>query len=136
MERRDGVNRAAGNLLNRAAHWLTDRRRFLTGAGKYGALLMGAAYIPGRSALETAYAQAATQGSDEMPVEQKKGAVRIMGVVQRRIPERAELRGEAWILNGSKAFITNASVATTVVVMRTSPIARKRITPLPARRRR
>ena len=30
---------------------------------------------------------------------------------------RAELRGEAWILNGSKAFITNASVASTAVVM-------------------
>ena len=84
MERRDGVNRAQGNLLNRAAHWLTDRRRFLTGAGKYGALLMGAAYIPGRSALETAFAQAGAQDSDEMLVEQKNGAVRIMGVVQRR----------------------------------------------------
>src|SRR2546422_4055497 len=30
---------------------------------------------------------------------------------------RAELRGEAWILNGSKAFITNASVASTAIVM-------------------
>src|SRR5437870_13615084 len=30
---------------------------------------------------------------------------------------RAALRGEAWILNGSKAFITNASVASTAVVM-------------------
>ncbi len=30
---------------------------------------------------------------------------------------RAELRGESWILNGSKAFITNASVASTAVVM-------------------
>ena len=84
MERREGVNRAAGSLLNRAGHWLTDRRRFLTGAGKYGALLMGAAYVPGRSALETVYAQAGAQGADEVPVEQQKGAVRIMGVVQRR----------------------------------------------------
>src|SRR4030081_1594830 len=84
MERREDINRAAMNLLNRAAHWLTDRRRFLTGAGKYGALLMGAAYIPGRSALETAYAQAGAQDRDKMPVKQKKGAVRIMGVVQRR----------------------------------------------------
>ena len=30
---------------------------------------------------------------------------------------RAELRGGEWILNGSKAFITNASVASTAVVM-------------------
>jgi alkylation response protein AidB-like acyl-CoA dehydrogenase len=30
---------------------------------------------------------------------------------------RAELRGAEWILNGSKAFITNASVASTAVVM-------------------
>jgi alkylation response protein AidB-like acyl-CoA dehydrogenase len=30
---------------------------------------------------------------------------------------RAALHGEAWILNGSKAFITNASVASTAVVM-------------------
>jgi hypothetical protein len=30
---------------------------------------------------------------------------------------RAELRGDTWVLNGSKAFITNASVASTVVVM-------------------
>lgn len=35
---------------------------------------------------------------------------------------RAELRGGAWILNGSKAFITNASVGKTAVVMaRTDP---------------
>jgi alkylation response protein AidB-like acyl-CoA dehydrogenase len=35
---------------------------------------------------------------------------------------RAERRGEAWVLNGSKAFITNASVGTTAVVMaRTDP---------------
>jgi alkylation response protein AidB-like acyl-CoA dehydrogenase len=30
---------------------------------------------------------------------------------------RAELRGGEWVLNGSKAFITNASVASTAVVM-------------------
>jgi len=30
---------------------------------------------------------------------------------------RAELAGETWVLNGSKAFITNASVADTAVVM-------------------
>ena len=30
---------------------------------------------------------------------------------------RAELRGAEWVLNGSKAFITNASVASTAVVM-------------------
>jgi alkylation response protein AidB-like acyl-CoA dehydrogenase len=30
---------------------------------------------------------------------------------------RAELRGHEWVLNGSKAFITNASVASTAVVM-------------------
>jgi alkylation response protein AidB-like acyl-CoA dehydrogenase len=30
---------------------------------------------------------------------------------------RAELRGQEWVLNGSKAFITNASVASTAVVM-------------------
>jgi alkylation response protein AidB-like acyl-CoA dehydrogenase len=35
---------------------------------------------------------------------------------------RAELRGGQWVLNGSKAFITNASVAATAVVMaRTDP---------------
>jgi alkylation response protein AidB-like acyl-CoA dehydrogenase len=35
---------------------------------------------------------------------------------------RAELRGAEWVLNGSKAFITNASVAATTVVMaRTGP---------------
>ena len=35
---------------------------------------------------------------------------------------RAELRDGEWVLNGSKAFITNASVASTVVVMaRTGP---------------
>jgi alkylation response protein AidB-like acyl-CoA dehydrogenase len=35
---------------------------------------------------------------------------------------RAELRDGAWVLNGSKAFITNASVAgTTVVMARTDP---------------
>ena len=85
MERRHVVKREAGSLLDRAAHWLTDRRRFLTGAGKYGALLMGAAYLPRRSALETASAQAGWAGnSNETPVEQQKGAVRIMGVGQRR----------------------------------------------------
>jgi alkylation response protein AidB-like acyl-CoA dehydrogenase len=35
---------------------------------------------------------------------------------------RAQERGDAWVLNGSKAFITNASVAETAVVMaRTDP---------------
>jgi alkylation response protein AidB-like acyl-CoA dehydrogenase len=35
---------------------------------------------------------------------------------------RAERRGDAWVLNGSKAFITNASVGKTAVVMaRTDP---------------
>src|SRR5881396_3562263 len=35
---------------------------------------------------------------------------------------RAELSGDEWILNGSKAFITNASVAGTAVIMaRTDP---------------
>src|SRR6059036_4324640 len=35
---------------------------------------------------------------------------------------RAELRGDAWILNGSKAFITNASVGgIAVVIARTDP---------------
>src|SRR5437867_12322017 len=35
---------------------------------------------------------------------------------------RAELRDGAWVLNGSKAFITNASVSGTAVVMaRTDP---------------
>ena len=85
VERKDVFNRAAGNFRDRAAHWLTDRRRFLTGAGKFGALLMGAAYLPGRSALETASRQAGWAGnSNETPVEQKKGVVRILGVAQRR----------------------------------------------------
>ncbi|MBI4635518.1 MAG: acyl-CoA dehydrogenase family protein [Candidatus Rokubacteria bacterium] len=40
---------------------------------------------------------------------------------------RAEERGDAWVLNGSKAFITNASVAGTAVVMaRTDPEKRSR----------
>src|SRR3989442_13691204 len=33
-----------GDLRDRATRWLTDRRRFLAGAGKYGAWLMRAAY--------------------------------------------------------------------------------------------
>src|SRR5256712_10959730 len=38
---------------------------------------------------------------------------------------RAELRDGEWVLNGSKAFITNASVASTAVVMaRTRPARR------------
>ena len=37
---------------------------------------------------------------------------------------RAELRGDEWVLNGAKAFITNATVAQTAVVMaRTEPVA-------------
>jgi alkylation response protein AidB-like acyl-CoA dehydrogenase len=40
---------------------------------------------------------------------------------------RAELRGGEWVLNGSKAFITNASVASTAVVMaRTNPERRSK----------
>jgi len=40
---------------------------------------------------------------------------------------RAELAGDHWVLNGSKAFITNASVAATAVVMvRTDPGTRSR----------
>ena len=40
---------------------------------------------------------------------------------------RAELRGEQWVLNGSKAFITNASVGEVAVVMaRTDPEKRSR----------
>ncbi|MGH7345134.1 MAG: acyl-CoA dehydrogenase family protein [Candidatus Rokuibacteriota bacterium] len=40
---------------------------------------------------------------------------------------RAELRGGQWILNGSKAFITNASIAATAVVMaRTDPDRKSR----------
>ena len=40
---------------------------------------------------------------------------------------RAELRGGQWVLNGSKAFITNASVAGTAVVMaRTDPDRKSR----------
>ena len=64
---------------------LTDRRLFLARAGKFGALLMGAAYVPARSAVEAASRQAGWAGNtNETPVEQKKGAVRIMGVAQRR----------------------------------------------------
>src|SRR5207249_1084640 len=40
---------------------------------------------------------------------------------------RAELRGGQWVLNGSKAFITNGSVAATAVVMaRTDPDRKSR----------
>src|SRR5262245_543199 len=40
---------------------------------------------------------------------------------------RAELRGEEWLLNGSKAFITNASVSGVAVVMaRTDPEKKSR----------
>lgn len=84
MERRDVVNRGAGKLLDRAAHWLTDRRRFLTGMGKYGALLLGATYLPAGSRLERAYAQARPLSPDDMSVEQDKNVVRILGVAQRR----------------------------------------------------
>ena len=38
---------------------------------------------------------------------------------------RAELRASEWVLNGSKAFITNASVASTAVVMARTEAARK-----------
>lgn len=85
MERTDVFNRVAEKFRDRAAHWWPDRRRFLTGAGRFGAVLMGAAYLPGRSALETASRQAGWAGnSNEKPVEEKKGAVRILGVGQRR----------------------------------------------------
>jgi alkylation response protein AidB-like acyl-CoA dehydrogenase len=39
---------------------------------------------------------------------------------------RAELRGGEWVLNGSKAFITNASVASTAVVMARTDAGRSR----------
>ncbi len=82
MERRNVVNLEAGHLLDRSAHRRTDRRGFLTGAGKYGAVLMGAAYMPGASPLETADASAQA-GADEFAVEEK-GIIRVLGVVQRR----------------------------------------------------
>ena len=86
MERNDVVNHNAGQQGDRAAHGLTDRRSFLTGAGKVGALLMGTA-LAGSSALETAHAQAGTGAGDgdSQPVEQEdKSVVRILGVTQRR----------------------------------------------------
>src|SRR3990172_8944986 len=44
------------------------------------------------------------------------------GSVAAALRTRAELAGDHWVLNGSKAFITNASVAATAVVMvRTDP---------------
>jgi hypothetical protein len=84
MQRNTVVNRGAAHLLDRAAHLLSGRRGFLTRAGKYGVLLLGAAYTRGTSGLQAAYSQAGTQSGDQMPVEQAKDVVRILGLAQRR----------------------------------------------------
>jgi hypothetical protein len=71
----------------------TNRRRFLTGAGKFGALLLGAAYDPIASGTASAEAGQGGQGNpgapptdtdeEDQPVEEK-GIVRVLGIVQRR----------------------------------------------------
>jgi len=83
MARTIAASRVARSLLDRPGQRLRDRRGFLTGAGKYGALLMGAAYVPsGTSPSQTGSASAQT-GTEEFDVEEK-GIVRVLGVVQRR----------------------------------------------------
>src|SRR4051812_16718382 len=86
MTQKDKTSR---NLRGRAANWLTDRRRFLAGAGKYGALLMGAAYLPGQSPAGQDPTPPppgmAEDGAAEKAVDQPvKTAVRVVGVGQRR----------------------------------------------------
>src|SRR5262245_19997344 len=60
----------------------TDRRAFLAGAGKAGALALGATYLAG---LPAGSSVASAQGVDteEFPVEEKD-VTRLLGVVQRR----------------------------------------------------
>src|SRR5262245_37876532 len=53
------------------------RRRFLTGAGKYGALIVGAKYL--------SEASLAAQGEgDSRPVQEKAGYTKLIGLSQRR----------------------------------------------------
>ena len=82
MERTNLTNLDARNVLDRAARELTDRRRFLTGAGRCGVLMMAAACMPGGSTVETAAASQLTAAED-FAVEEK-GFIRVLGVVQRR----------------------------------------------------
>ena len=82
MDRKNLVDRGAQNLFD-VRQGLTGRRRFLAGAGKYGAVLLGAASTAGGAGTEPAYAQGPIQG-DETPVEHRRDSVRILGVAQRR----------------------------------------------------
>ena len=82
MKRKAAVGRDTKKRSERATRRLTDRRGFLTGAGKYGALLVGAAYMPVAAGQGSQGQQLAADG-DSMPVEQK-GLIRILGAVQRR----------------------------------------------------
>jgi hypothetical protein len=79
-------NREGQSLFDRVRQRLTGRRRFLAGAGRYGAFLLGAAYTPGGSGSGPAYAQAPTQSGDDgtTPVEHRSDIVRIIGLAQRR----------------------------------------------------
>src|SRR5204863_6032051 len=60
----------------------TDRRAFLAGAGKCGALALGATYLAGMPA-RPGVASAQGVDTEEFPVEEKD-VVRLLGVVQRR----------------------------------------------------
>ena len=95
MERKDTANPKAGSLLDRAAGWLTDRRRFLAGAGKYGALLLGAKYA-GEMVSARERARGGAQGGrgsqreaapepvdGQIPLAERN-AVRVLGLAQRR----------------------------------------------------
>ena len=84
MERKDLVDREAQSLFDRVRQRLTGRRRFLAGAGKYSALIVGAAYTAGTSGPDRAYAQGAYPSSGEVPIEHRSDIVRILGVAQRR----------------------------------------------------
>ena len=80
MKRKQLVGRETKTRARRSAKGLTDRRSFLTGAGKYGALLVGASHVPVTSAAAAPRQQAAADG-DSMPV--AEGPRQNPGAVQR-----------------------------------------------------
>jgi hypothetical protein len=76
---------------------LSDRRDFLAGAGKYGALLVGGACLAAADA--EGLAQVALDGpGDTRAVQEKAMAVRVFGLVQRAPGlTRAELRRKSFL---------------------------------------